>query len=84
MPMQFRPSFAVYVRRRSDRVQGAGVDPAMKRCEEKAIRGTGTGTCDRPLDDQGRCPNWRKHVVEADKEFLDRLDQQALRDRNGA
>ena len=33
----------------------------LKRCEELCVRGTGTGICDTPLDDD-ICPNARGHL----------------------
>lgn len=34
----------------------------LPRCEETAVRGTGTGMCDTPLDEHGNCPNARGHL----------------------
>jgi hypothetical protein len=34
----------------------------LRRCEETATRGTGTGVCDSPLDEHGNCPNARGHL----------------------
>ena len=33
-----------------------------KRCEELARKGTGTGTCDRPLDAHGQCDRAGEHM----------------------
>lgn len=34
----------------------------MARCEAEAKRGTGTGTCDRPLDEHGYCDRASDHL----------------------
>lgn len=33
-----------------------------KTCDANAKRGTGTGICDRPLDEHGNCPNASNHL----------------------
>lgn len=35
-----------------------------ERCEENAVKGTGTGVCDAMLDAFGNCPNASNHVDE--------------------
>lgn len=32
------------------------------RCEAEAKRGTGTGACDRPLDEHGQCDRAAQHI----------------------
>jgi hypothetical protein len=32
------------------------------RCDANAKRGTGTGICDRPLDEHGQCDRADKHL----------------------
>lgn len=34
----------------------------VKRCEANAVRGTGTGSCDQPLDEHGNCPRTSDHI----------------------
>lgn len=41
-----------------DRLDGVGV----KRCEANAKRGTGTGMCNRPLDETGHCDREGDHL----------------------
>jgi len=36
----------------------------VRYCEKRAIKGTGEGVCDHPLDDDGYCPNWNNHKKE--------------------
>lgn len=33
-----------------------------KRCEARARKGTGEGTCDRPLDKHGNCDRASSHI----------------------
>ncbi len=37
---------------------------AIKRCEALAHKGTGVGTCDRPLDEHGNCDRAASHVAD--------------------
>lgn len=50
----------------------------MKRCEAPAKRGTGIGTCDRPLDESGRCDNWRDHLG-GPEDFYDTVREEMYR-----
>jgi len=36
----------------------------VQRCEARARKGTGEGSCDTPLDERGRCPRSRQHLEE--------------------
>ena len=38
--------------------------PKPTKCEAEAKRGTGIGTCDKPLDQHGRCGYERNHITE--------------------
>ena len=35
-----------------------------RRCEQMAVKGTGTGICDHPLDEHGQCSNASNHTDE--------------------
>ncbi len=39
------------------------VTSAQARCDAVAAKGTGTGLCDRPLDDHGQCDRASSHIV---------------------
>lgn len=37
------------------------------RCTANAFKGTGTGMCDRPLDEAGNCDRQADHITESDR-----------------
>lgn len=45
-----------------DQTEGNGMAETMTRCGAFARRGTGTGTCERPLDEHGQCDRAGQHL----------------------
>lgn len=37
------------------------------KCQENAHKGTGTGACDRPLDEHGNCDRAADHIVDGER-----------------